>query len=101
MSRVKIKYQEVVKKSLQEKFSYKNCMLLPQLKKIIISMGIAEATKDKNAVQDCIKELALISGQKPILTHSKKAIANFKLRKDQVVGLKVTLRRKRMYDFFD
>ncbi len=101
MSRVQKKYREKTKPALQEKFAYANSMLIPELKKIVISMGIAEAAKDKNAMQDCIKELSLISGQKPIVTRSKKAIANFKLREDQPIGLKVTLRRKRMYDFFD
>jgi large subunit ribosomal protein L5 len=101
MSRIKSRYQEKVKESLQKKFSYANTMLIPSLKKIVISMGIAEATKDKNAMQDCVKELSLISGQKPILTKSKKSIANFKLRQGQAIGLKVTLRRKRMFDFFD
>lgn len=101
MSRLQKKYKNEVKKALQDKFSYKNAMLIPQLKKIVISMGLAEATKDKNAVQDCVKELTLLSGQKPILTKSKKSIANFKLREDQIIGAKVTLRKKRMYDFFD
>ncbi len=64
-------------------------------------MGVAEATKDKNVMQDHFKELALLSGQKPIITKSKKAISNFKLRIDQPIGLKVTLRGKRMYDFLD
>ncbi len=101
MSRLQKKYHEEVKEVLSKKFSYVNSMLVPQLKKIVISMGIAEAAKDKNAVQSCLKEMTLISGQKPILTRSKKAIANFKLREDQPIGVKVTLRRKRMYDFFD
>lgn len=101
MSRLKQKYTDEVRKRMQEKFAYANSMLIPRLKKIVISMGIAEATKDKNALQDCVKELAQLSGQKPIITRSKKAIANFKLRENQAVGLKVTLRRKRMYDFFD
>ena len=64
-------------------------------------MGVAEALKDKNALQDAQKELTLISGQKPVVTRAKKAISNFKLREDQGIGLKVTLRGKRMYDFFD
>lgn len=64
-------------------------------------MGIAEATKDKNAVQDCVKEITMLSGQKPITTRARKSIANFKLREGQGIGLKVTLRKKRMYDFFD
>lgn len=101
MSRIKTKYLEEVKPALKEKFAYVNPMLIPELKKIVISMGMAEATKDKNAVLDCIKELTLLSGQKPIITKAKTSIANFKLRKGQTIGLKVTLRRKRMYDFFD
>jgi large subunit ribosomal protein L5 len=101
MSRVLKHYREKVKGALKEQFGYKNSMLIPELKKIVISMGLAEASKDKNAVQDCLKELALLSGQKPVLTRTKKAIANFKSRKDQVIGAKVTLRKKRMYDFFD
>jgi large subunit ribosomal protein L5 len=101
MSRVKEKYQKEVKKALQEKFGYKNPMLMPGVKKIVISMGLAEASKDKNAMQEAITELTLLSGQKPILTRSKKAIANFKLREDQIVGAKVTLRGLRMYDFMD
>jgi large subunit ribosomal protein L5 len=101
MSRVQNKYKNEVKSKLQEKFKYSNPMLIPSLKKIVISMGIAEASKDKNAVQDCLKEMTQLSGQKPILTKAKKAIANFKLREGQANGIKVTLRRKRMYDFFD
>jgi len=101
MSRVLKNYRENVRGKLKEKFDYPNSMLIPELKKIVISMGLAEATKDKNAVQDVQKELALLSGQKPVLTRTKKAIANFKSRKDQIIGAKVTLRRKRMYDFFD
>ena len=76
-------------------------MLVPKLKKIVINMGLAEATKDKNAIQDCLKELTLISGQKPVVTRARKSIANFKLREGQAIGAKVTLRRKRMYDFLD
>ncbi len=101
MSRILKNYRENVRSKLQERFGYANSMLIPELKKIVISMGLAEATKDKNAIQDVQKELALLSGQKPVLTHTKKAIANFKSRKGQVIGAKVTLRRKRMYDFFD
>jgi len=101
MSRVLEKYKKEVRGKLQERFKYKNSMLIPSLKKIVISMGIAEATKDKNAVQDCLKEMTFLSGQKPILTRAKKSIANFKLREEQVIGIKVTLRKKRMLDFFD
>lgn len=101
MSRLKEKYQSEVKKQLQDKFGYKNPMMVPQVKKIVISMGLAEASKDKNSLQAAINELTMLSGQKPLLTRSKKAIANFKLRENQVIGAKVTIRKKRMYDFMD
>src|ERR1700722_5848471 len=99
--RVLTKYRSEVRKNLIEKFAYANSMLVPELKKIVISMGVAEATKDKNAMQDCLKEMTLLSGQKPIVTKAKKSIANFKLREEQAIGVKVTLRKKRMYDFLD
>lgn len=101
MSRLLKQYKEEVKPALKEKFGYSNAMLIPSLKKIVISMGLAEATKDKNALQDCLKELTILAGQKPIFTRTKKAIANFKSRQDQVIGLKVTLRSTRMFDFLD
>jgi large subunit ribosomal protein L5 len=101
MSRLKNRYLKEIKPALKEKFAYQNAMLIPELKKIVISMGLAEASKDKNALQDCVKELTLLSGQKPVMTKARNAIANFKLRKGQPIGLKVTLRRKRMYDFLD
>lgn len=101
MSRLQKKYQQEVKKGLQERFQYENPMLLPVLKKIVISMGVAEATKDKNAMQDCVKEMTRLSGQKPIVTRARASVANFKLREGQAIGVKVTLRKKRMYDFLD
>ncbi|MBP9841628.1 MAG: 50S ribosomal protein L5 [Simkaniaceae bacterium] len=101
MSRLKKKYQEEVKLSLQKQFNYKNVMQIPHLEKIVISMGIKEAVKDKNLIQDAIKELTDLSGQKPIVCNSKKDVANFKLRAGVPIGLKVTLRGKRMYDFMD
>ncbi len=101
MSRLQKRYKDTVKQALQEKFGYSNAMLIPALKKIVLSMGIAEATKDKNAIQDCIKEMTNLSGQKPILTRARKSVANFKLREGQAIGIKVTLRKKRMYDFLD
>ncbi len=101
MSRLKNRYRTKVKKALQSKFAYINTMMVPGLKKIVISMGVAEASKDKNAIQDCINELTLIAGQKPLITKAKQAISNFKLRKGQSIGLKVTLRGERMYEFMD
>src|SRR5262249_26855416 len=98
MSRLKSRFKSKVRPALQTKFAYTNPMMIPSMKKIVISMGIAEASKDKNAVIDCVNELSLISGQKPIITKAKKAISNFKLRKDQSIGLKVTLRGARMYE---
>ena len=101
MSRLKKKYVEEIREALKEKFSLDNNMLIPMMKKIVISMGVAEALKDKNVMQDCMKELSLISGQKPIMTKAKKSISNFKLREGQAIGLKVTIRGIRMYEFFD
>lgn len=101
MSRLKKRYDEVVKDELQKKFGYANPMIIPSLKKVVINMGLAEASKDKNAIQDCINELTALSGQKPIITKAKKAISNFKLREGQTIGAKVTLRGTRMFEFLD
>lgn len=101
MSRLKEKYVSEVKQKLQERFAYSNPMMVPKATKIVISMGLAEASKDKNAMQDCVKELTVLSGQKPIMTKARKSVAGFKLREEQVIGAKVTLRGKRMYDFMD
>lgn len=101
MSRLKKRYKDEIKPELQKRFDYVNPMQVPGLTKIVINMGIAEASKDKNAIQDCVKEMTMLSGQKPIITRAKKAISNFKLREDQPIGIKVTLRGQRMYDFLD
>ncbi|MEG0037261.1 MAG: 50S ribosomal protein L5 [Victivallaceae bacterium] len=101
MSRLKDFYLKDVRTKLNDMFSYSNCMQIPVLKKIVISMGLAEASKDKNAFQDHISELTMISGQKPLITKSKNAIAGFKLREGQGIGAKVTLRSVRMFDFMD
>jgi large subunit ribosomal protein L5 len=101
MSRLQKKYKEEIKEKLKERFSYSNAMLIPQLNKVVINMGVGEASKDKNSMQDCIKELTMLSGQKPVQMRAKKSVANFKIREGQPIGLKVTLRRKRMYDFVD
>jgi large subunit ribosomal protein L5 len=99
MSRLKDRYQKVAKAELQQKFNYSNPMLVPRLEKIVISMGLAEAAKDKNALQSHLNELSLIAGQRAVPTKAKKAISNFKLREGQTIGAKVTLRGQRMYDF--
>lgn len=101
MSRLKKRYLAEAKPELQKKFGYKNPMQIPKLIKVVINMGIAEASKDKNSIQDCVKEMTMLSGQKPIITRAKKAISNFKLREKQPIGVKVTLRGERMYDFID
>lgn len=101
MSKLKEKYLKEIKKALQEKFGHKNPMTVGGLQKIVINMGLAEASKDKNALQDAINELTQLTGQKPLLTKARKSIAGFKLRENQVIGAKVTLRGVRMYDFAD
>ena len=101
MSRLYKKFKEEIVPAQRAKHSNKCPMELPVLKKIVISMGLGDALKDKNALAEHSEELALLSGQKPVVTRTKKAISNFKLREDQPVGLMVTLRGKRMYDFFD
>lgn len=101
MSRLKKRYNEEIKSALLEKFAYANPMLVPKLVKVIINMGVGEASKDKNAMQDCIKELTLLSGQKPVVACARKSVANFKVREGQSIGLKVTLRKQRMFDFID
>lgn len=101
MSRLREIYRKKIRTELKKKFSYPNSMMIPTLQKVVINMGVAEAAKDKNALQDCFKELTLISGQKPIIRKAKKSIANFKLREGTPVGIKVTLRGLRMFDFMD
>ena len=101
MSRLKKRYLETIKPELQKKFDYSNPMKVPTLEKVVINMGIAEASKDKNSIQECVTELAALSGQKPIITKARKAISNFKLREGQPIGVKVTIRGVRMFDFID
>jgi large subunit ribosomal protein L5 len=101
MSRLRKKYKEELVSELMNRHPERCKMEVPVLKKIVISMGLSEALKDKNAIQDHSKELAALAGQKPVATRSKKAISNFKLREGQAIGLMVTLRGNRMYDFLD
>lgn len=101
MSRLKEKYTQKIKKSLQDKFGYKNPMLIPKMVKVVINMGLAEGAKDKNAFQDHLNELTMLSGQKPVITKARKSIAGFKLREGQNLGAKVTLRGERMFAFMD
>ena len=101
MSRLYKKFKEELAAEHSSRHPDRSLMEMPVLKKIVISMGLGDALKDKNALSEHSEELMLLSGQKPIVTKTKKAISNFKLREDQPVGLMVTLRGKRMYDFFD
>ena len=101
MSRLRKKFKEEVLPELVQRHPDRCAMEAPLLKKIVISMGLSEALKDKNALQEHGKELAALSGQKPVQTKAKKAISNFKLREGQAIGLMVTLRGSRMYDFLD
>lgn len=100
MSTLKKKYSEEIVKTFLKEDAKLNRMQVPELKKIVISMGLKENERDKTSFELHTKELSLLSGQKPIITKAKKAISNFKLREDQPIGLKVTLRKKKMYDFF-
>jgi large subunit ribosomal protein L5 len=86
---------------MTEKFGYKNRMEVPRLEKIVINMGVGEATQDKKKVEIAAGEMELIAGQKPVITKAKKSIAQFKLREGMPIGVKVTLRRERMYEFLD
>jgi large subunit ribosomal protein L5 len=94
-------YEETIAKAMMEKFGYKNSMQIPRLDKIVINMGVGEATQDKKKVDIALGEMELIAGQKPVVTKAKKSIAQFKLREGMPIGCKVTLRRERMYEFLD
>ena len=99
--RLKTDYESRIVKAMTEKFGYKNAMEVPRLEKITLNMGVGEASQDKKKVQTAAEEMALIAGQKPVITKAKKSIAQFKLREGMPIGAKVTLRRERMYEFLD
>ena len=101
MTRFQEKYRAEVVPALQQKFQYKNVMEIPRLEKIVINMGLGDCKDNAKALEVAVSELATISGQKPLVTKSKKSIANFKLRAGMNVGAKVTLRGDRMYEFAD
>jgi len=101
MPRLKDKYLKQVVPEMMKKFKYKSVMAVPRLQKTIINIGLGSATKDSKIMDEAVKELAVISGQKPIITRAKKSISNFGVRKDMPIGCKVTLRSDRMYEFLD
>ena len=100
-TRLQEKYNNEIKKSLIEKFGYSSVMQAPRLEKIVINVGVGDALQDAKAIDTVVKEIATITGQHPVITKAKKSIANFKLREGQAIGVKVTLRGLRMYEFFD
>ncbi|MBC7159157.1 MAG: 50S ribosomal protein L5 [Porphyrobacter sp.] len=99
--RLKQAYAERIAAAMKEKFGYSNDLEIPRLTKIVINMGVGEASQDKKKVQTAAEEMELIAGQKPVITKAKKSIAQFKLREGMPIGCKVTLRRDRMYEFLD
>jgi len=100
-ARLKEHYDTVVREALTSKHGYKNRFEVPRLDKIVINMGVGEASQDRKLIEGAVKDLTAIAGQKPIITRAKKSIAQFKVRDGMVVGCKVTLRSGRMYEFLD
>ncbi|MBA3668937.1 MAG: 50S ribosomal protein L5 [Sphingomonas sp.] len=99
--RLKKDYEDRIAKAMTDKFGYKNKLEIPRLDKVVINMGVGEATQDKKKVETAASEMERIAGQKPVITKAKKSIAQFKLREGMPIGCKVTLRRERMYEFID
>ena len=99
--RLKDHYKKVIIEDLKKKFSMKNNLMVPKFVKIVLNMGLGLDGNDKKKLQNCIEDLSLISGQKPVLTKFKKSISNFKTRKGSIAGVKVTLRKDKMYEFID
>ena len=100
-NRLQEKYENEVRKALQEKFNYSSPMQIPSLNKIVVNIGVGDATQDGHRLEEAVAELSQITGQKPVITKAKKSIATFKVREGQEIGCKVTLRGLRMWDFYD
>jgi large subunit ribosomal protein L5 len=101
MSRLRDHYNTNVRKMLLDEFQYQNPMQVPRLTKVVLNMGVGEASQDRKKVEAAAGDMMLIAGQKPVITRAKKSIAGFKLREGMAIGCKVTLRRERMYEFLD
>ena len=101
MSRLEDKFKSEITKELMTKFEYSSVMQVPKIEKIVINMGVGDAVQNSKALDNAVAELALISGQKPLVTRAKKSIATYRLREGMPIGAKVTLRGERMYEFFD
>ena len=99
--RLRSEYEDNIRKTLQEQFSYKNVMQMPKLEKIVLNIGVGEAVNDTKKVKTAAAELEKIAGQKPVITYARKSIAGFKVRENMPLGVKVTLRSARMYEFLD
>lgn len=100
-SRLQGKYTNEVIPALMEKFQYKNIMEVPKLEKVVLNVGIGEARENPKALEKAVEEITTITGQKPVITKAKKSIANFKVREGMSIGIKVTLRGQKMYEFLD
>lgn len=100
-SRLETRYKEEIVPQMMEKLGYDNIMQAPKLEKVVINIGLGRAKENPKALENALKELELITGQKPVITHAKKSIANFKLREGMKIGCKVTLRKDKMYYFLD
>ncbi|MEM9015247.1 MAG: 50S ribosomal protein L5 [Pseudomonadota bacterium] len=99
--RLKTQYNDVIAAKLFEQFGYKNKLMTPKLEKVVLNMGVGDAVNDRKAVEAAYQDMTLIAGQKPVVTKAKKSIAGFKLRDGMAVGVKVTLRKDRMFEFVD
>ena len=99
--RLKSQYNETIRAKINEQFSYKNEMETPKLDKVVINIGVGDAVNDRKAVDAAYEDLMRIAGQKPVITKAKKSIAGFKVREGMAIGVKVTLRKDRMYEFLD
>jgi len=99
--RLKTKYLDQIRGKLTEQFGYTNPMQVPKLDKVVLNMGVGEAVQDSKKIKQALEEMALIAGQKPVATKARKSIAGFKVREGMPIGVKVTLRRDRMYEFLD
>jgi large subunit ribosomal protein L5 len=99
--RMKTHYEKVVREAMAKKFAYANPMQIPRLEKIVLNMGIGEAVNDRKKVENAASDLAMIAGQKPVVTRARKSIATYKVREGMALGAKVTLRGDRMYEFLD
>ncbi|HVH74081.1 MAG TPA: 50S ribosomal protein L5 [Stellaceae bacterium] len=100
-SRLEERYETAIRPALMQEFGYKNLLEVPRIEKIVVNMGVGEAVQDGKKIEAAVGDLAAITGQRPIVTHAKQSIATFKLRKGMAIGCKVTLRRRRMYEFLD